>query len=145
MRWLKKGLPSVTAPDGRIANGGDAGKGQVNEAELAKQEKADEDVAMGEMGTGTAAPAPAQSGPVIPALDEEQEYEWKWKVSPGPPSASWIFAVCADIRYSPRWRCRDVHSSCSQILAVYVCMYEYSFPSSKASVVDRDHTTHLAP
>lgn len=52
--------------------------------ELARQEQADEDEAMAEMGKGIKAPsrkdgADAERG--IPALDEEQEYEWKWKVS----------------------------------------------------------------
>lgn len=80
LRWLKKGLPSVTAPDGRIANGGDANEGlEADNAEVARQEKMDEDEAMGEM--GKAPPAAVNDQPVIPPLDQEQEYEWKWKVS----------------------------------------------------------------
>ena len=55
-----------------------------DDEELARQEQADEDEAMAEMGKGIKAPsrkdgADAERG--IPALDEEQEYEWKWKVS----------------------------------------------------------------
>lgn len=80
LRWLRKGLPSVTAPDGRIANGGDANEGlEADDAEVARQEKMDEDEAMGEM--GKAPPAAANDQPVIPPLDQEQEYEWKWKAS----------------------------------------------------------------
>jgi hypothetical protein len=46
---------------------------------MRRQEKAEEDDAMGEL--GKAPPAPQEQGyPVIPPLDQEQEYEWKWKV-----------------------------------------------------------------
>jgi len=72
LRWLKKGLPSVTAPDGRIAHGGNDDLDKVDE----EAEKRDEDDAMGDIGQ-----APVTSGPVIPPLDQEQEYEWKWRVS----------------------------------------------------------------
>lgn len=115
MRWLKKGLPSVTAPDGRIANGGDANEGNYDDAEVEKQEKADEDEAMGELGK-----APAQNTdqrPVIPPLDEEQEYEWKWKVSRPYTMLVWMRLL---IPCSPRWRFRDAHSSCR---LVDPCMY----------------------
>jgi hypothetical protein len=79
LRWLKNGLPAVTAPDGRIAHGGDAEDSyQVNEA----QEKADEDDAMGDIGKPAPTPTPTgDGGPIIPPLDQEQEYEWKWRVS----------------------------------------------------------------
>lgn len=86
LRWLRKGLPSVTAPDGRIANGGDPNEGlAADDAEVARQEKMDEDEAMGEMGKAPSAAAAVQDQPVIPPLDQEQEYEWKWKVSPSFP------------------------------------------------------------
>lgn len=75
LRWLKNGLPSVTAADGRIANGGDANEGQYDDAEVEKQEKADEDEAMGELGKTPS--QPINERPVIPALDEEPEFEWK--------------------------------------------------------------------
>jgi hypothetical protein len=75
LRWLKKGLPSVTAPDGRIAHGGDQEPAEDTE-ELRKQEQAEEDDAMGELGKAPLQP----QGPIIPPLDQEQEYEWKWKV-----------------------------------------------------------------
>jgi hypothetical protein len=81
LRWLKKGLPSVTAPDGRIAHGGDTdADGKVDEA----AERQEEDDAMGDIGKSTSTPAPGQEGPIIPPLDQEQEYEWKWRVSPVP-------------------------------------------------------------
>ena len=103
LRWLRKGLPSVTAPDGRVAHGGDAEAG-VDEAELLKQEKDDEDDAMGELGTTQN----QSSHPVIPPLDEEQEYEWKWKVSL-PPHLHEIVLM----HHSQRWRCRGERSFCS--------------------------------
>lgn len=83
LRWLRKGLPSVTAPDGRIANGGDPNEGlEADNAEVARQEKMDEDEAMGEMGKAPSTSVAVDELPVIPPLDQEQEYEWKWKVSP---------------------------------------------------------------
>ncbi|GFZ48012.1 Brix domain-containing protein [Saitozyma sp. JCM 24511] len=88
LRWLRKGLPAVTAADGRIPGGGDAeadesagedGAGETDE--MMRQERMDEDEAMKEIGTAqpgkTKAKAVEELG--IPALDEEQEYEWKWK------------------------------------------------------------------
>lgn len=113
LRWLRKGLPSVTAPDGRIAHGGDPGEedNAPDEEEVARQEKADEDVAMGEIGKTPSAPvADASTNAVIPPLDEEQEYEWKWKVS------SWVsqYACRADADgSSQRWRSRGGLSSCN--------------------------------
>ncbi|KAL7420862.1 Ribosome production factor 1 [Cryptotrichosporon argae] len=69
LRWMRKGLPAVTAGDGRMPGGGD------KEAELTDEEdKMDEDEARAEIGT-----APQPNKVVTPALDEEQEYEWKWK------------------------------------------------------------------
>lgn len=86
LRWLRKGLPAVTAGDGSIPRGGDADDvdGESgDEGEMNRQEQMDEDEAMEEMGQGKAAPAP-KSVPVdagaVASLDEEQEYEWKWKV-----------------------------------------------------------------
>jgi ribosome production factor 1 len=88
LRWLRKGLPAVTAADGRIPGGGDAeaeesagedGAGETDE--MMRQERMDEDEAMREI--GTAQPGKAKAKPIeelgIPSLDEEQEYEWKWK------------------------------------------------------------------
>ena len=79
MRWMRKGLPAVTASDGSVPRGGDA---EVDDEELERQERADEDEAMAEMGQGS---HKAKNGAIpslgIPPLDEEQEYEWKWKVS----------------------------------------------------------------
>jgi ribosome production factor 1 len=88
LRWLRKGLPAVTAADGRIPGGGDAeedgsageeGAGETDE--MMRQERMDEDEAMKEI--GTAQPGKAKAKAIeemgIPALDEEQEYEWKWK------------------------------------------------------------------
>lgn len=82
MRWLRKGLPAVTASDGSVPRGGDA---EVNNDEIDKQEQADEDEAMKEMSEGSSRNQKANDGAIpalgIPPLDEEQEYEWKWKVS----------------------------------------------------------------
>jgi hypothetical protein len=84
MRWLRKGLPAVTASDGSVPRGGDA---EDDDEEIARQEKMDEDEAMEEMGKGMGAPAKKKNGGDpdlgIPPLDEEQEYEWKWKVRCG--------------------------------------------------------------
>ena len=88
LRWLRKGLPAVAAADGSMPRGGDPD--DVDEEEVATQEKADEDVAMEEMGNGVSAVEKkakdgAKDGGLadmgIPPLDEEQEYEWKWRVS----------------------------------------------------------------
>jgi ribosome production factor 1 len=78
LRWLRKGLPAVTAVDGRIPGGGDADNQTDDDEEAERQEKMDEDEAMGEIGKVLGkSKTPAELG--IPALDEEQEYEWKWK------------------------------------------------------------------
>ena len=74
LRWLKKGLPSVTAPDGRIAHGGNDDLDKVD----LEAERKEEDDAMGDIGSGN---TPVQQGPIIPPLAQEQEYEWKWRVS----------------------------------------------------------------
>jgi ribosome production factor 1 len=106
LRWLRKGLPGVTAPDGSISRGGDV---QVDEDE---DEKMDEDEAMREMGKGggegTTIGKMTDKEMGIPALDEEQEYEWKWKVS----LALRVAGVVADRSHSRKWRCRDERSSC---------------------------------
>jgi ribosome production factor 1 len=86
LRWLRKGLPGVTAPDGSISRGGDA-EGLQQDAE--DEERMDEDEAMAEMGKVASgngskpvdASQQTDSSMGIPALDEEEEYEWKWKVS----------------------------------------------------------------
>ena len=95
LRWLRKGLPSVTAADGSVPRAG--GKEEVDEAVIDRSEAREEDEAMEEMNGGsvkvpqmTAEKAEAVH---IPPLDEEQEYEWKWKVStrsspPHPSSGS---------------------------------------------------------
>lgn len=103
LRWLRKGLPAVTAGDGSIPRGG--GSEDVDEVEMSKQEKKDEDEAMAEMSVGQGRKTTFQEMG-IPALDEEQEYEWKWKVRLGktPP-------FDADVAYSPKWRSRGGHSS----------------------------------
>jgi ribosome production factor 1 len=77
LRWLRKGLPAVTAADGRIPGG--AGTPDENlEGQVDRQEQKDEDEAMMEMNAGE--PVQATTISVAP-LDEEQEYEWKWRVS----------------------------------------------------------------
>ena len=80
LRWLRKGLPAVTAGDGQVPRGGDPEV--VDEEEVSRQEKKDEDEAMEEMGAGLGGQKKRVQNqePVIPPLDEEQEYEWKWKV-----------------------------------------------------------------
>lgn len=123
LRWLKKGLPSVTAPDGRIAHGGDAEPTQAENEEMRRQEKAEEDDAMGELGKAPSAPQ-EQGYPVIPPLDQEQEYEWKWKVC-----LPLVYMVSrwdgADI-YSQRWRSPGVLSSCRPPMFHHFRMYSYS-------------------
>lgn len=86
LRWLRKGLPSVAAPDGHVSIGGDpaddiygADVGPCSE-EIAQEEKDEEDEALKEIGQ-PAQKKNAYEGTEVPALDEEQEYEWKWKVS----------------------------------------------------------------
>jgi ribosome production factor 1 len=85
LRWMRKGLPAVTAADGRIP-GGARGDGEEDaedgeEATVPDEDEAmDEDAAMKEIGTAAArTKAPTREELGIPALDEEQEYEWKWK------------------------------------------------------------------
>lgn len=90
LRWMRKGLPAVSAADGSVPRGGDAE--DVDEDEINRQEQADEDEAMEEMGSGKASGSADKKKKQkdengnpdlgIPPLDEEQEYEWKWKVSP---------------------------------------------------------------
>ncbi|CAK9787081.1 Brix-domain-containing protein [Cutaneotrichosporon oleaginosum] len=79
LRWLRKGLPSVRAGDGRMPTGGDKSADDEfvidDDEETAEQERKDEEEAAAAMNNGEATP----SGQPIPALDEEQEYEWKWK------------------------------------------------------------------
>ncbi|WVQ85853.1 hypothetical protein IAT38_008021 [Cryptococcus sp. DSM 104549] len=88
LRWLRKGLPAVTAPDGRAPAGGDpegsdadSDDEEVDEEALARQEKMDEDEAMKEIGKPSKAEKGKgkEKGIKVPELDEEQEYEWKWK------------------------------------------------------------------
>ncbi|AAW42269.1 conserved hypothetical protein [Cryptococcus deneoformans JEC21] len=84
LRWLRKGLPSVTAPDGHASIGGDPAdeiygtEVGPSKEEIAQDELDEEDEALKEIGQ------PAQKknvyeGTEVPPLDEEQEYEWKWK------------------------------------------------------------------
>ena len=86
LRWLRKGLPAVTAGDGQVPRGGDPD--DVDEEEVSRQEKKDEDEALAEMGAGDGGPKKQiqKQDLVIPPLEEEQEYEWKWKVSLEPES-----------------------------------------------------------
>ena len=67
LRWLRKGLPSVTAPDGSVPRGGDP--------------LAAEHDATGQ--TDSIKDSGAEAAIQVPPLDEEQEYEWKWKVRRG--------------------------------------------------------------
>ena len=77
LRWLRKGLPAVTAGDGHVPGGGDSEDVYEN---ATRQVLKDEVQAMEEMGTGQGKRANTRDMG-IPTLDEEQEYEWKWKVS----------------------------------------------------------------
>ncbi len=94
LRWLRKGLPTVSAADGRPPSGGDAEPEETTAADSDDEaEKMDEDEAMNEMGSEKANPDPSATPAQkslkelgIPALDEEQEYEWKWKVSQARPA-----------------------------------------------------------
>jgi ribosome production factor 1 len=77
---MRKGLPAVTAADGRIPGGarGD-GEGDDVEVDVGEDDEMDEDEAMKEIGKTTKGKQPTREELGIPALDEEQEYEWKWK------------------------------------------------------------------
>ncbi|KAK6906516.1 ribosome production factor 1 [Kwoniella mangroviensis CBS 8886] len=89
LRWLRKGLPSVTAPDGRAPAGENddeedvdlsSDEEGVDEAELAQREKKDEDEAMAEMGMpDKQKKQPKDTVIKVPGLAETGEYEWKWK------------------------------------------------------------------
>lgn len=80
LRWLRKGLPTVTAADGRIPGGGDADDLNTSR-DIEDDERKDEDQAMEEMQAGVE--PPARNKIVVPALDQEEEFEWKWTVSGG--------------------------------------------------------------
>lgn len=84
LRWLRKGLPTVTAADGRIPGGGDADDLNTSR-DIEDEDQRDEDEAMEEMQAGIKAP---KAKIYVPALDQEEEFEWKWTVS------------------SPDWHCR---------------------------------------
>jgi ribosome production factor 1 len=124
LRWLKKGLPSVTAPDGRIAHGGNDDLDKVD----LEAEKKEEDDAMGDIGSGS---TPVQQGPIIPPLDQEQEYEWKWRVSHFISSmnrsrADW---------YSQRWRSRGELSFCRfNCISLHVYLIAHHYISSVLSL-----------
>ncbi|WWC72653.1 uncharacterized protein I206_106617 [Kwoniella pini CBS 10737] len=85
LRWLRKGLPSVTAPDGRAPAGENdddidvSSDEEVDDAEVAAREKKDEDEAMAEMGMPDKQKKQKENGVIVPGLAEEGEYEWKWK------------------------------------------------------------------
>ncbi|WWC98462.1 hypothetical protein V866_005353 [Kwoniella sp. B9012] len=88
LRWLRKGLPSVTAPDGTAPAGENddedvdlsSDEEGVGEAELAEREKKDEDEAMAERGMPDKQKIPTKdTGIKVPGLAETGEYEWKWK------------------------------------------------------------------
>ncbi|WWC92398.1 uncharacterized protein L201_007355 [Kwoniella dendrophila CBS 6074] len=87
LRWLRKGLPSVTAPDGRAPAGENddeevdlSSDEEVDENELAAREKKDEDEAMAEMNMPEKQAKPSKDkGIKVPGLAEQGEYEWKWK------------------------------------------------------------------
>lgn len=112
LRWLRKGLPSVTSADGQVPRGGDAEDVEVDHDQ--EQEKMDEDEAMAEMGAGKAVRA-EEGGIVVPALDEDQEYEWKWKVS----RCCMVDTYGVKLRMcSPRWRFRGGLSSCNDTIVV---------------------------
>ncbi|WWC65257.1 uncharacterized protein I303_107874 [Kwoniella dejecticola CBS 10117] len=85
LRWLRKGLPSVTAPDGRAPAGENdddvdvSSDEEVDEAALAAREKKDEDEAMAEMVMPDKQKKQKDNGIKVPGLAEDGEYEWKWK------------------------------------------------------------------
>ncbi|WVF67910.1 hypothetical protein IAT40_002672 [Kwoniella sp. CBS 6097] len=80
LRWLRKGLPAVTAPDGRAPAG--ENDDDIDFSSDEEGDKKDEDEAMEEM-NGPSEPAQKSKGKEkgikVPKLDAEQEYEWKWK------------------------------------------------------------------
>ncbi|EAL21865.1 hypothetical protein CNBC4380 [Cryptococcus deneoformans B-3501A] len=84
LRWLRKGLPSVTAPDGHASIGGDPAdeiygtEVGPSKEEIAQDELDEEDEALKEIGQPTQKKN-VYEGTEVPPLDEEQEYEWKWK------------------------------------------------------------------
>jgi ribosome production factor 1 len=80
LRWMRKGLPAVTAADGRIP-GGARGDGEEDDVDVGDDDEMDEDEAMKEIGAGKIVKGKQATREEmgIPALDEEQEYEWKWK------------------------------------------------------------------
>ena len=108
LRWLRKGLPAATTSDGQVPRGGDPeGPEGLDEIEVSRHEKKDEDEAMEEIGKVDEKVVNAtQTG--IPPLDEEQEYEWKWKVG----RLSLTLKTGANALISQRWRYRDGHSFC---------------------------------
>ena len=80
LRWLRKGLPAVVAPDGSVPRGGDPE--DINDGEVADEERKDEDEALREMNDGSGAVSAGEKPKLgIPSLDDQQEYEWKWRVS----------------------------------------------------------------
>jgi len=123
LRWLKKGLPSVTAPDGRIAHGGNDDLDKVD----LEAERKEEDDAMGDIGS-----TPTQQGPIIPPLDQEQEYEWKWRVSP------FLITQGGANGYSQRWKFRGELSFCRLIcISLHVSLtFTISAPSPVILTVD---------
>lgn len=102
LRWLRKGLPSVAAPDGHVSVGGDPADDIYgadvgpNSEEIAQEEKDEEDEALKEIGQ-PAQKKNAYGETEVPALDEEQEYEWKWKVSGSSLDKAchmWMLMIC---------------------------------------------------
>ncbi|WVR08670.1 hypothetical protein IAU60_005728 [Kwoniella sp. DSM 27419] len=77
LRWLRKGLPSVTAPDGRAPAG--ENDDDVDFSSDDEGDKKDEDEAMAEMTNPSAKNVKGKKGLKVPKLDEEMDYEWKWK------------------------------------------------------------------
>ncbi|WVQ95473.1 hypothetical protein IAU59_002570 [Kwoniella sp. CBS 9459] len=78
LRWLRKGLPAVTAPDGRAPAG--ENDDDVDFSSDEEGDKKDEDEAMEEMnGPSEVGKKGKGKGIKVPKLDAEQEYEWKWK------------------------------------------------------------------
>jgi hypothetical protein len=120
LRWLKKGLPSVTAPDGRIAHGGNDDLGNLDKVDLEAEQK-EEDDAMGDIGT-----TPTQQGPIIPPLDQEQEYEWKWRVSPFLHHREELMSIAKDGGFEENFLFVDSPA--------YLCMYP-SFSSCLSCVL----------
>lgn len=127
LRWLRKGLPSVAAPDGHVSVGGDPADdiyaGDINGAdvglsseEIAQEEKDEEDEALKEIGQ-PAQKKNAYEGTEVPALDEEQEYEWKWKVS-GSSLGKASHVDAYDTLCSRRWKYRGEPSFCNAKLII---------------------------